>query len=238
MNRPWMPLYVGDYIADTAHLSTVEHGAYLLLMMHYWSKSSLPNDDKLLARIAKLTAAQWQKIRPVIQPFFQDGWKHKRIEFELTEAARISAAGRAGGKASGQARKQRPLNDSATTVERPLNDRTNDLATIGEALPSPSQRKEDTADAVSSPPSLPDPYAFEAGTIRLTNKDFSKWQTNFSHLDLRAELTGLAEWASQQGERWFFAVSGALAKRNREVKAARDKPRRTAADQDWKEALI
>ena len=118
MSRPWMPLYVGDYIADTAHLTAAESGAYLHLIMHYWQKGGLPTDERLLARIAKMTTSQWAESRDVIREFFQDGWKHKRIEFELTEAARLSAAGKAGGVASGASRRSK-----RTTVERSFNDR-------------------------------------------------------------------------------------------------------------------
>lgn len=90
MNRPWMPLYIADYRADTTRLSTIEHGAYLLLIMEYWRASGLPDDDKQLSRITGLPVAQWRRMRPIIQSFFHDGWKHKRIDEELAHCLEVS----------------------------------------------------------------------------------------------------------------------------------------------------
>jgi len=68
---PYLPLWTDAYLADTSHLSTIEHGAYLLLLMAMWrNKSTLPNDDKLLARYARLNAGQWRRIKPTILGFF------------------------------------------------------------------------------------------------------------------------------------------------------------------------
>jgi uncharacterized protein YdaU (DUF1376 family) len=96
-----MPLNVGDYLADTGHLSTTQHGAYLLLLMHYWRKRELPDDDKQLAAIAKLQLRIWLDIKPTIQAFFFDGWRHKRVETELQKRMEVSqkraAAGAKGG---------------------------------------------------------------------------------------------------------------------------------------------
>ena len=83
-----MPLYVGDYLGDTGHLTTTQHGAYLLLMMHYWRKGELPDDDPQLAKITKLPLKTWRDCRPVLQAFFRDGWKHKRIDGELEKMIR------------------------------------------------------------------------------------------------------------------------------------------------------
>lgn len=66
-------------------------------------------------------------------------------------------------------------------------------------------------------------YAFESGVIRLTEKDFTNWKASFSYLDLPAELIGASKWAGEQGQNWFHAVSGLLAKRNREAKAAKER---------------
>ena len=109
MSRPWMPFYISDYIADTMHLGTLEHGAYVLLIAHYWRHGGLPDDDLKLARIVRATAEQWSEIRPALRPFFSEGWTHKRIDSELAQAAekyeRRASAGRSGGLASGSARR-------------------------------------------------------------------------------------------------------------------------------------
>jgi uncharacterized protein YdaU (DUF1376 family) len=136
-----MPLYVADYLADTAHLSAAQSGAYLHLIMHYWQTGGLPNDDRVLARIAKMSATEWRGARSIVQALFQDGWKHGRIDFELSEADRISKAGRAGGKASAAARRQQKQSSKRTIVERSLNDRGNDSSTIGQAPPPPPPSK-------------------------------------------------------------------------------------------------
>lgn len=108
MNRPWMPLYVGDYLGDTGHLTTAQHGAYLLLMMHYWRKGELPDDDRQLSKITKLPLRTWCEYRPTLQDFFYEGWKHKRIEAELAKMLRVSQkraiAGQKGGIGSALAR--------------------------------------------------------------------------------------------------------------------------------------
>ncbi|MGY4614791.1 hypothetical protein ACVWZ4_000018 [Bradyrhizobium sp. USDA 4472] len=81
------------------------------------------------------------------------------------------------------------------------------------------REREETASAVSSTKA----YAFEDGIIKLNQKDFDAWSKAFSNLDLAAELLSLSKWAESEGKNWFHALKGALAKRNRETKIAKDK---------------
>jgi uncharacterized protein YdaU (DUF1376 family) len=111
-----MPLYVADYLRDTRRLTAAEHGAYLLLIMEYWTAGSLPDDDGQLSRIVGMSAAEWRKTRPIVQAFFQEGWRHQRIDDEIAKAEakheRRSEAGKRGGIASANA-KQNPSNASS-----------------------------------------------------------------------------------------------------------------------------
>lgn len=100
---PYMPLYVADYMSDAAHLTTVEHGAYLLLIMTYWQRGeALPDDDRKLARITRMEPRSWLRIKPAISEFFEvsDGkYLHTRIERELTSVRAKSLKKREGGLA-------------------------------------------------------------------------------------------------------------------------------------------
>lgn len=97
-DRPdsFMPLWIGDYLADTMRLTRDQHGGYLLLIMDYWRQGeALPDDDDALAAIAKASPAEWKKLRPVLARFFEvaDGkWTHGRIEQELKSAQEQYAA--------------------------------------------------------------------------------------------------------------------------------------------------
>ena len=90
MSRHWMPLYIADYLADTRRLTLAEHGAYMLLIMEYWRNGGIPNDDVKIARIIGINLKEWMQIKPSIQEFFDDGWKHKRIDAELAKHVDIS----------------------------------------------------------------------------------------------------------------------------------------------------
>lgn len=90
MKRPWMPLYVGDYLAKTSHLTTEQHGAYLLLILHYWANNGLPSTEEELMAIAKMDSGKWYGNRVAIAKFFDKDWRHERIDQELAKAKGIS----------------------------------------------------------------------------------------------------------------------------------------------------
>jgi uncharacterized protein YdaU (DUF1376 family) len=85
----WMPLYIGDYLADTSRLTTEQHGAYLLLIMDYWRNGAPPDDDDVLQNITRFSKFLWKKNRVILEKYFQvqEGvWRHSRIDKEMAEA--------------------------------------------------------------------------------------------------------------------------------------------------------
>ena len=157
----WMPLWIGSYLADTLHLTTVQHGAYLLLLMAYWrERAALPDDDDQLRSVAKLDRAEWKRIRPVLAKFFRvaDGiWWHKRVEHELADAeARSKKASEKAAKAA-QARWQASPEQTASNA--PSNAPSIPQALLEdmhEECPTPSPSKDISKASPSHPPAKPD----------------------------------------------------------------------------------
>jgi uncharacterized protein YdaU (DUF1376 family) len=141
---PAMPLFVRDYRMDTLHLSTEQHGAYLLLLMQAWSspQARLPDCDEKLAAWAGLDLARWRILRPSLEPFFiiRGGWwTQKRLSkewhFVRGKIAARRNSGREGGLASARSRARKggkendnddrdiPATIAQATVEHRLSNR-------------------------------------------------------------------------------------------------------------------
>ncbi len=94
---PALTLWTDAYLSDTRHLSTVEHGAYLLLLMEAWRRPNcdLPDDDRILSRLAGLPTEDWADIKAIVMAFWTfDGrsksWKQKRLLKERDYARKRS----------------------------------------------------------------------------------------------------------------------------------------------------
>lgn len=102
----WFPFYVSDYLRDTRHLTTEQHGAYLLLLMDCWSKRGpLPDNDAALATIVGRPVRAWRQMRPVIEPYFtvSDGqWVSPRMMREIERSKEISEKRKEAGKRGGR----------------------------------------------------------------------------------------------------------------------------------------
>lgn len=102
-----MNFYVADYLGDTRHLTTEQHGAYLLLLMTMWRSDGVLSDDPAkLARIAGLTVARWKRIGDDVMAYFTPcagGITQARLAVELTitneKSEKNSQAGKLGGRA-------------------------------------------------------------------------------------------------------------------------------------------
>ena len=99
---PCMPLYTDALLGDTLHLSVDEFGAYCLLLFATWRNNGqpLPDDDRSLARVCRVSDYRWKKLRPRLVPFFDIGerkWRQKRLEREWKYVQKLAAVSRANG---------------------------------------------------------------------------------------------------------------------------------------------
>lgn len=188
-----MPLYVGDYLADTAHLDAERSGCYLHWLMHYWRKGPLPDDLDKLTSIGRLHSADAPNIvRELLQDFFilsADGfWHQKRADLEKTRwrDKRLIATEKAS-KASRSRWQQRDASSTAQAMRGAC------------PAPSPSTAHED-ANATTLKRSVPPGEL--AGTLPLVDgtlfeiskAELSTWAQTFPGIHVIGELMRLKVW--------------------------------------------
>lgn len=139
----WLPIYIGDYLKDTADLSLAEHGAFFKLLMAYWQKGCLEHCLEKCTRIAgAYTQAERDAVKSVVERFFVvDGahLKNKRMdaEREAAQNKRKSARDKAlkANAARWNNRNQSALSDAPSIHQAAHEDV---LQAIPEESPSPS----------------------------------------------------------------------------------------------------
>jgi uncharacterized protein YdaU (DUF1376 family) len=150
MTKPtdqWMPLHISAYLQDTRHLTTEQHGAYMLLLMHGWVHGFLPDDDQCLANICNVSKLHFiRKIGPIVRPFFtvkEEGrLVQKRQEIEREKAAKNLAQK----SAAARARYSKKSDQQSNEIN----------ANIDAAATAPHMREPDSAPGSATPP-LPVP---------------------------------------------------------------------------------
>jgi uncharacterized protein YdaU (DUF1376 family) len=156
-----MPMFWGDYARDTGHLNAAGHGAYLMLIKHYWCTGQpLNDDDDELWRIACCDSKkEWQALRGKIVRLFQvEGnlLRHKRIDKEIERAkAVVSAKAEAGRKGA-----ERRWQTDGDAIAQPSSANSNGMVAPEEShqfanapspSPSPSEGRKNLSIASQSP---------------------------------------------------------------------------------------
>jgi uncharacterized protein YdaU (DUF1376 family) len=154
--RPWMPMYWGDYLVDTLDLCPDEHGVYLLMIGIAWLRpdGALPNDMTLLKRMLAgccrdMHGNRFNRIVPPLLKRFwtlgDDGlWRQKRVEKER-ENARIRSrnASERAKKRWQEHRDNKDLGDADAMLARPYHShshsKTQSLIPTSESLESDSE---------------------------------------------------------------------------------------------------
>lgn len=116
---PALPLWTDAYLADTGHLSNLEHGIYLRALMLMWRQplQRIPTDEDWISRHLSLKDNEINHFRSIASEYFDrhpEGWyTQKRLLAEWRAVSQLSEirslAGKLGGRKSAEKRRLKTL---------------------------------------------------------------------------------------------------------------------------------
>lgn len=139
----WIPMFIGDFLAGTSHISTELKGAYILILWAMWKNGArVPNDDEQLATISGLGLKRWRAAKSKLMPFFlvEDLYlTQKRLTEEYQHAWAVYGKRVDSGKQGGRPR----VSDLFEETERDTVRDTERLPVRGAERPPQSQSQSD-----------------------------------------------------------------------------------------------
>ena len=198
----WYPKYYGDYTRDTAHLTLAEHGAYNVLLDHYYATGPLPDDIGMLMRICRaFEDHEKAAVKSVADKFFPvngDQLRHnKRADIEISKRDSISQKrSMAGAKgAAGKWDSKRMANATTSTSTS-----TNTDTTKSKEDKNSSER----SSIRSKPPVLQPDQVFISIPVTgskdgnqeypLSHTQVAEWEQLFPAVDVRQTLREIRAW--------------------------------------------
>lgn len=123
---PFLPLWVDDYEAATAHLSVIEDGAYMRLLRLMWRSPgcSIPDDQRWIQRHLRVDAKTYiEVVHPLIGEFFtKKNGKifQRRLMAEWQRSTALVEKRSAAGKQAAAAKSLKKA-ENGSTIEQRLN---------------------------------------------------------------------------------------------------------------------
>ena len=179
----WMAFNIDDYVSNTLHLTTRQHGGYILLICAAWkAKGRLPGADAALMAIAKLTPKEWKEDGEALKAFLTrngDGWVHERVMFEWNEADSLISAKSKGGKKGAKKRWEGRTKTTETPNDTPIGHPSQKHRTPTDTPNTPLQ--EPLPGTVTTTPSAADSAAAD---FALADQAHQLWLTTASDLGI------------------------------------------------------
>ncbi|AUX76387.1 YdaU family protein [Sinorhizobium fredii] len=195
--RPFMQLYVSDFIGDTLHLSTEQIGAYMLLLMAMWNAGGrLPNDDAKLARVVRMSVKKWKSIEADLLGFFDvEGGEitHNRLTKEIQKSERKSQsradAGAKGGSAKALKDKEARLANASVLPQHSPDTITRDNTSSlrSDVCPEPEKSAPASPTAIELP-------AVNGEMVSISEADVAEWSDAFPAVNVRQQLAAMRSW--------------------------------------------
>lgn len=192
---PYYKAYPRDFIEGTVGMPFDVKAAYrLLLDLIYMRAGNLPDDPRYIAGALGCSVRAWNKYRSALisagKISIENGIiSNFRADKELETLAKLQDKQR---ENRSRPNKNKELQSPRSDHTEPDTEPDTDIIKTGRA-------------------SAPKDYAFEGRTIRLTQRDFDRWQKAYSAIpDLSAELAKADAFYTDNpvdDGKWFFPVS-------------------------------